>query len=141
MWRVHITQENIMERYVDGFVLPVRKAKLEEYRKLAETAGEVWKEYGALEYVECVADDVKPGEVTSFPQSVQLKDDEVVVFAWITYKSREDRDRINEKVMADPRIKCDPNDMPFDGKRMFFGGFKTIVSYGGEASEPKKKAS
>jgi uncharacterized protein YbaA (DUF1428 family) len=117
-----------MARYVDGFVLPVPKANVEKYREIAETASKVWREHGALEYVECVADDVKPGELTSFPQSVQLKDDETVVFAWIVYASREDRDRINEAVMKDPRLTCmDPKTMPFDGKRMFFGGFKTIV--------------
>lgn len=117
-----------MARYVDGFVLPVPKKNLEAYRKMAETAGDVWKEHGALKYVEAVADDVKPGKVTSFPQSVQLKDDETVVFAWITYPSREDRDRINAAVMKDPRIAgYGPADMPFDGKRMFWGGFETLV--------------
>lgn len=118
-----------MARYVDGFLLPVPKANVEAYRRMAQTAGEVWREHGALEYVECVADDVKPGEVTSFPQSVKLKENETVVFAWITYPSREDRDRINEAVMKDPRIAsmCDPENMPFDGKRMMWGGFKTIV--------------
>ncbi len=118
----------MMSRYVDGFVLPVPKANLDDYRNMAQTAGEVWREHGALEYVECVADDVKPGEVTSFPQSVQLKDDETVVFAWIVYASREDRDRINEMVMKDPRITSYNSDsMPFDGKRMFWGGFREIV--------------
>ncbi len=116
-----------MARYVDGFVVPVPTAKLDAYRKIAETAGKVWKEYGALEYVECWADDVKPGKVTSFPQSVQLKDDETVVFAWIVYESREERDRINAKVMEDPRLQDQMKDMPFDGMRMFWGGFKTIV--------------
>lgn len=117
-----------MSRYVDGFVLPVPKKNLDAYRKMAETAGDVWKEHGALEYVEAVADDVKPGKLTSFPQSVQLKEDEVVVFAWITYPSREDRDRINAAVMEDPRIAgYDPATLPFDGKRMFWGGFETIV--------------
>ncbi len=116
-----------MARYVDGFVVPVPTAKLDAYRALAAKAGEVWKEYGALEYVECVADDVKPGKVTSFPQSVQLKDDETVVFAWIVYESREARDRINAQVMEDPRLKHSMDDMPFDGMRMFWGGFKTIV--------------
>lgn len=118
-----------MSHYVDGFVVPVPKAKLDAYRRLAETAGKVWKEHGALEYWECVADDVKPGKLTSFPQSVQLKDDEVVVFSWIVYNSREERDTINEKVMADPRLKdhMTPEAMPFDGARMFFGGFKSIV--------------
>jgi uncharacterized protein YbaA (DUF1428 family) len=114
--------------YVDGFVVPVPKANLEAYREMAQTAGAIWKEYGALEYHECVADDVKPGKVTSFPQSVLLEPDETVVFAWITYESRAARDEINAKVMNDPRIKdMDPARMPFDGKRMFFGGFRTIV--------------
>ena len=116
-----------MSHYVDGFVVPVPKAKLDDYRKIAETAGKVWKEHGALEYWECVGDDVKPGKLTSFPQSVQLKDDEVVVFSWIVYNSREERDAINAKVMADPRLKDTMDNMPFDGSRMFFGGFKSIV--------------
>lgn len=117
-----------MPRYVDGFVLPVPTANLEAYRRMAQQAGEVWREHGALEYVECVADDVKPGKVTSFPQSVQLKDDETVIFAWIVYESREHRDQVNEKVMKDPRITCmDAKDMPFDGMRMIWGGFKAIV--------------
>ena len=118
-----------MARYVDGFVIPVPKKNVAAYRAMARKAGKVWKEYGALEYVECVADDVKKGKLTSFPQSVRLKPNETVVFAWITYKSTRDRDRINAKVMADPRITegMDPSAMPFDGKRMFFGGFKAIV--------------
>jgi uncharacterized protein YbaA (DUF1428 family) len=114
--------------YVDGFVVPVPKDKLEAYRVMAETAGAVWREHGALEFHECIADDVKPGEVTSFPQAVQLKDDETVFFSWIVYNSREERDAINEKVMNDPRLKCTMDSMPFDGKRMFWGGFKTFVS-------------
>ena len=93
-----------MGKYVDGFVLPVPKANLEAYRRMAEDAGKVWREYGALEYIECIADDVKPGEVTSFPQSVKLEPDETVVFAWIVYELREHRDRVNEQVMRDPRI-------------------------------------
>ncbi|WP_447729456.1 DUF1428 domain-containing protein [Pseudoxanthomonas suwonensis] len=116
--------------YVDGFVLPVPKDRIEDYRALAETAGRIWLEYGALEYVECIADDVKSGELTSFPQAVQLRDDEVVVFAWIRYASREDRDRINAAVMEDPRLAgMDPATMPFDGKRMFWGGFRPLVQY------------
>ena len=115
-------------KYVDGFVLPVPRENIEAYRQTSETAGRVWKEHGALEYVECIADDVKPGDVTSFPQAVQLKDNEIVVFSWITYKSRAHRDRVNKKVFADPRIKAmGPAGMPFDGKRMIYGGFKTIV--------------
>jgi uncharacterized protein YbaA (DUF1428 family) len=113
--------------YVDGFVLAVQKARLDDYRALARKGGEVWKEYGALAYVECVADDVPYGELTSFPRAVQAKDDEVVVFSWIVYESREHRDAVNAKVMADPRLKPDPAGMPFDGKRMIYGGFKTIV--------------
>lgn len=117
-----------MSRYVDGFVLPVPKQKVEDYRRLAQQAGEIWREYGALEYIECVADDVKPGELTSFPQSVQLKDDETVVFSWIVYESREQRDLINEKVMNDPRLSnMSPESMPFDMKRMIWGGFRTLV--------------
>ncbi|MFA5629957.1 MAG: DUF1428 domain-containing protein [Porticoccaceae bacterium] len=115
--------------YVDGFVVPVPLARLEEYRTLARKAGEIWKEYGALEYVECVADDVKAGEHTSFPQSVKLEEGETVVFSWIAYKSREERDRINEQIMNDPRLaEMGPDNIPFDGKRMFWGGFKAMVA-------------
>jgi uncharacterized protein YbaA (DUF1428 family) len=114
--------------YVDGFVLPVPKKNLAAYRRMAQKAGKVWREHGALEYIECVADDVKPGKHTSFPQSVKLKPTETVVFAYIVYKSRADRDRINAKVMKDPRLaNMDPKAMPFDGKRMFWGGFKVLV--------------
>jgi len=96
---------------------------------MAEKAGRVWREYGAVDFVECVADDVKPGKLTSFPQSVKLKKGEVVVFSYITYNSRAQRDRVNKKVMADPRLKdmMDPKDLPFDGKRMIWGGFKVLV--------------
>ena len=120
-----------MAHYVDGFVVPVPKRNLDAYRKMAEQAGKLWLEQGALQYWECTGDDVKPGKVTSFPQSVQLKDDEIVVFSWIVYKSREHRDTVNAKVMDDPRMKkmMDPKNMPFDGKRMFWGGFKTFVSF------------
>lgn len=114
--------------YVDGFVLPIPKKKLAAYRAIAKKAGKVWREHGALEYVECVADDVKPGKLTSFPQSVKLKAGEVVIFAYVVYKSRAVRDRVNKKVMKDPRMLAMMNNMPFDGKRMFWGGFKPIVS-------------
>ena len=114
--------------YVDGFVVPVPNDKIDAYRTMAETAGAVWREHGALEFHECIADDVKPGEVTSFPQAVQLKDDETVFFSWIVYNSREERDAINEKVMNDPRLKATMDSMPFDGKRMFWGGFRSFVS-------------
>jgi uncharacterized protein YbaA (DUF1428 family) len=115
--------------YVDGFVVPVPKNKIEAYRKVSQEAGKVWKEYGALEYHEFIADDVKPGKYTSFPQSVDMKDDETVVFSWIVYPDRATRDRVNEKVMADPRMKdgMSPEKMPFDGKRMIFGGFEPLV--------------
>ena len=118
-----------MGKYVDGFVLPLPKKNVEAYREFSERAGKVWREHGALEYVECIGDDVKPGKVTSFPQSVQLKDDETVVFSWILYNSREHRDSVNTKVMEDPRMKdmMDPKSFPFDGMRMFWGGFKTLV--------------
>ena len=115
--------------YVDGFVVPVPTSKLAEYRKMANRAGRIWREYGALDYREWVADDVKPGKWTSFPQSVLLKRGEVVVFSWIRYKSRKSRDAVNKKAMADPRLAAfmDPKKMPFDGKRMYFGGFKVFV--------------
>jgi uncharacterized protein YbaA (DUF1428 family) len=116
-------------RYVDGFVLAVPKKNLAAYKKIATKAGKIWKEFGALEYVEAVAEDVKKGKLTSFPQSVKLKPGEIVVFSWIVYKSRADRDRIMKKVMSDPRLEkmMDPNDMPFDAKRMIYGGFETLV--------------
>jgi uncharacterized protein YbaA (DUF1428 family) len=118
-----------MGKYVDGFVVPVPKKNVEAYRKISKMAGKVWMEYGALEYIETVADDVKPGKTTSFPQSVKLKAGETVVFSWIVYKSRAQRDRILKKVMADPRIaQMGPELMPFDGKRMIYGGFKTLVT-------------
>ncbi len=115
--------------YVDGFVLPVPTRNLAAYRRMARKAGKVWRDHGALEYIECVADDVKPGKHTSFPQSVKLKRGETVVFAWIRYKSRKDRDRVNARVMKDPRLAdmMDPRALPFDGKRMFWGGFRAMV--------------
>lgn len=117
-----------MSKYVDGFVLAVPKDRVEDYRKIAQMAGEVWREHGALEYYECVAEDVKPGEVTSFPQSVKAEDGETVVFAWITYESRAERDRINALVMKDERMTgMAQEDMPADMKRMIYGGFETIV--------------
>ncbi len=116
-------------RYVDGYVVPVPKKNLEAYRRMAQKAGKVWREHGALEYIECAADDVKPGKRTSFPQSVKLKPGETVVFAYVVYKSRAHRDRVNAKVMKDPRLASMMNikALPFDAKRMFWGGFKTIV--------------
>ena len=115
--------------YVDGMVVPVPKDKLAEYRRKSKQIGKIWLEHGAQQYTECAADDVKPGKITSFPQSVKLKPGEVVVFSWIVYASRAARDRTNKKVMADPRVAklMSPQNMPFDGKRMFWGGFKPIV--------------
>lgn len=118
-----------MSRYVDAYVLPVKKDRLDAYRKLAQAIGAIWKEHGALEYMECLADDVKPGSLTSFPRAVHLTEDEMVVVSWIVFESREQRDAINAKVMDDPRLDrlMDSQDLPFDGKRMFWGGFKPIV--------------
>lgn len=118
-----------MSRYVDGFVLPLPKENVEAYRRIADECGRIWREHGALEYIECVAEDVKPGEQTSFPQAVKLEPNETVVFAWIVYESREHRDRVNAKVMEDPRMNNfgGPESMPFDSKRMIYGGFETIV--------------
>ena len=118
-----------MAGYVDGFVLAVPKKKVAAYRRIARKAGRIWREHGALDYKECVGDDVKPGKVTSFPQSVALKSGETVVFSWITFKSRAHRDRVNAKVMKDPRLAgmMDPSAMPFDAKRMIYGGFKISV--------------
>ena len=115
--------------YVDGFLLPVPKKNLEAYRRIARAAGKVWREHGALDYKECVADDVKPGKWTSFPQAVKLKPGEAVWFSWILYKSRKHRDRVLKKVMHDKRLSgmMDPKKMPFDGRRMMWGGFKVMV--------------
>ena len=113
--------------YVDGFIVPVPKANIEAYREMAHKAGKIWMEHGALSFVECVADDVPYGELTSFPRAVQVKEDETVFFSWITYASREERDRINALVMADERLMAEMQNMPMDGKRMIFGGFKPVV--------------
>ena len=115
--------------YVDGFVLAVPKRNLRVYRNIARKAGKVWREHGALDYKECVADDVKPGKLTSFPQSVKLKKNESVWFSWIVYRSKAERNRILKKVMADKRLAkmMDPKAMPFDMKRMIYGGFKVMV--------------
>ena len=113
--------------YVDGFVVAVPKKNMAQYRKMAKRAGKVWREHGAISYVECVADDTPMGKVTSFPRSVKQKPNETVIFSWITYKSRAQRDRILKKVMADPRLQMDNKNMPFDGKRMIYGGFKVFL--------------
>jgi uncharacterized protein YbaA (DUF1428 family) len=113
--------------YVDGFVLAIPKAKLEAYKEVERKAGSIWKEHGALAYVACVGDDVPYGKLTSFPRAVQATEDEIVAFAWIVYESRAQRDAVNAKVMADPRLKDSMSDMPFDGKRMIYGGFETFL--------------
>lgn len=115
--------------YVDGFVLPLPKKNLEAYKKIASTCGAVWREHGALQYRECIADDVKPGKLTSFPQSVNLEEGETVVFSWIVYESRAHRDQVNEKVMKDPRMVeiMKPGSAPFDGKRLIYGGFEMFL--------------
>ena len=116
-------------QYVDGFVVPVPRKRLPAYRRMAQKAGKVWRDHGAIEFREFVADDVKVGKRTSFPRSVKRKPGETVVFSWIVYKSREHRDRVNAKVMKDPRLApmMDPKAMPFDPKRMVYGGFKVLV--------------
>ena len=118
-----------MAHYIDGFVVPVPKRKKKAYLSMARKFARVWREYGALEVRECWADDVKPGKHTSFPQAVKLKAGEAVVFSWIVYPSRKTRDRCNAKVMKDPRLAfmMDPKTLPFDGKRMFWGGFNTML--------------
>jgi uncharacterized protein YbaA (DUF1428 family) len=115
--------------YVDGFVVPVPRAKLDAYKDMSRAAGRIWRELGALEFRECISDDVKPGKLTSFPQSVLLEDGEVVAFSWIVYASRAKRDEVNDKVMKDPRMAefMKQETMPFDGKRMMYGGFEMVV--------------
>ena len=115
--------------YVDGFIVPLPKKNLSRYRAMAKKAAKVWKDYGALDYKECVADDVSVGKVTSFPRSVKMKKNETVVFSWVVYKSRAARDKCMAQVMKDPRLADMMNSkkLPFDAKRMFFGGFKVIV--------------
>jgi len=115
--------------YVDGFIVPVPKKSLDVYRRMARAAGKIWREHGALDFKECVADDVKKGKWTSFPRSVKLKPTETVVFSWITYKSRAHRDKVNAKVMSDKRLAkmMDIKSVPFDAKRMIYGGFKVFV--------------
>jgi len=113
--------------YVDGFLLAVPKANIEAYKAMARAAGEVWKEHGAINYVECVGDDVPYGELTSFPRAVHASDDEIVIFSWITYESRKRRDEIVAKVMADERLQGDDWKNVFDGKRMIYGGFQAFL--------------
>jgi uncharacterized protein YbaA (DUF1428 family) len=113
--------------YVDGFVVAVPKANIDAYKAMARKAGEVWKEHGALAYVECIGDDVPYGELTSFPRAVMAKEDEIVVFSWAVYESRAQRDAVIAKVMADPRLKDSMTNAPFDGKRMIYGGFEVFL--------------
>jgi uncharacterized protein YbaA (DUF1428 family) len=116
-------------RYVDGFVLPVPKKHVQAYRRMAQKAGRIWREHGALEFRECVGDDLDVKMGVSFPRMIKLKRGETVFFSWIVFKSRADRDRVNAKVMKDPRLAkmMDPNSMPFEPKRMSYGGFKVLV--------------
>ncbi len=115
--------------YIDGFLIPVPENKLSEYEELAKKMAKVFKELGALEYVECIADDVKLGKVTSFPQAVLAKENEKVIFAWVTYESKESRDEIQKKFMEHPIMnEMDPSTMPFDGMRMMMGGFKALIN-------------
>lgn len=118
-----------MERYVDGFVLPVPNENVEKYREIAQKAGEIWKEHGALEYWECVGDDLEIEKMVSFRKIADAADAETVVFAWIVFESREHRDKVNAAVMNDPRLKemMEPDSEIFDYKRMAYGGFKTLV--------------
>lgn len=115
-----------MSKYVDGFVIPVPRDQLERYRAVAEKAGEIWKEHGALEYIESVGDDMETTQMVPFPKLANTEPGEIVIFSWIVYESREHRDSVNEKVMSDPRIR-EMGDPGFDCKRMAYGGFKVIV--------------
>jgi uncharacterized protein YbaA (DUF1428 family) len=115
--------------YVDGFVIPVAEGKIEDYRKIAENAGKIWLDHGALDYKECVLEHGDIEGVRSFKAAADAKQGETVVFAFIVYESRAHRDAVNEKVMADPRLNCDPHNMPFDCARMAYAGFKTLVEY------------
>ena len=118
-----------MARYIDGFIVPVPRKNMAKYKKMAKLFAKVCKEHGAIEYVESVSDDVKKGKITSFPRSVKLKAGEVVIFSYVIYKSRKQRDAANKKIMKDPRLKkmMNPKNLPFDGMRMFFGGFKEFI--------------
>ena len=118
-----------MAKYIDGFVIPVPKDKLEEYRVIAEQAGAIWKEYGALEYVECVGDDLETEHMVPFPKMANAKPGETVVFSWIIYESREHRDAVNARVLADPRLQSMGESIPFDCNRMAYGGFRSIVKF------------
>jgi uncharacterized protein YbaA (DUF1428 family) len=121
-------REELRMRYVDGYVLPIPKKKVDQYRRIAQKAGKVWRDHGALEYRECVGEDLKVKNMLQFPRAVKSKPGETVVFSWVVFKSRAHRDRVNAKVMKDPRLAgMDMKDMPFDMKRMYYGGFTTLV--------------
>jgi uncharacterized protein YbaA (DUF1428 family) len=126
---VSIQTSKVMSHYVDGFVIPLHKDKIETYRKIAEEAGSIWKEHGALEYYECVGDDLEVKDQVPFPKIIGAKPDETVVFSWIVFESREHRDAVNQKVISDPRLRNIMNEasMPFDCERMAYGGFRSIV--------------
>jgi uncharacterized protein YbaA (DUF1428 family) len=116
-----------MPRYVDGFLLPISKKNVAAYKKIAAKAGKIWREHGALEYRECVGDDLDTKMGVSFPNQIKIKAGETVVFAWIVYKSKAHRDRVNAKVMKDPRVKMEGTPMPFEVKRMAYGGFEVLI--------------
>ena len=120
-----------MGKYVDGFVLPIKQENVEKYTEMAQRAGEIWKEHGALDYYEAIGDDLDAENMLSFKKIAGAADDETVIFAWIVYESREHRDKVNEAVMSDPRLKEDmeANNNLFDFKRMAYGGFKTLVTF------------
>jgi len=120
-----------MPKYADGFVIPIPKKNLEKYRKIAKAAGKIWMEHGALQYFECAGDDLKVQCGPGFPKGIKAKPNEVIVFSWIVYKSRAHRDKVNAKVMKDARISelCGPKDVPFDPKRMLYGGFSAFAEY------------
>jgi uncharacterized protein YbaA (DUF1428 family) len=124
--------EDVMDkqdRYVDAYVIPVPKSKVDAYKSFSRKIGDFVKKHGALEYVDCIADDVKPGKQTSFPQAVQLGSDEIVMLSWAVYKSRQDRDRAMQTMMEEPSFKDMGKTMPVDGKRMFMGGFKVLQAF------------
>lgn len=115
--------------YIDAMVIPVPRAKLDTYKRMSKEWGDAHISHGALYYSDAISDDVQPGKMTSFPQALQLKEDEVIALAWVVYKTKADRDRISKEVMEDPQFKAsmEPSNMPFDGKRMFWGGFETVI--------------
>jgi len=122
-----------MAHYIDAILIPVPRVNLDTYKRMSERWGQAHLRHGALYYSDSIGDDVQPGKITSFPQAVQLKDGEVIALAWVVYRSKEDRDRIGKAVMEDPSLKefMEPSKMPFDGKRMFWGGFQTIIGLAG----------